>query len=314
MKLRLSVLALLAACGGDKVAPMQNTLAGGKPTEPILTADYPLAGGANGLLWDAATKTLYLTDDKAHSLLSFDDAHACCTARRTLPDALVPEKGVSLGDMIKLDDGTILATSFGFDGDGTIYSIPSAGAPTKIAVAGDKMRIGIARTNDGRYYEGYFSSAKPHVGNVAQFDPASGKEVDLVKDSKLHKLVGLVAMHDALFVAQQDKQDLTANAIFKITLPTGEVTQVAAGLPSADALILLPNGDLLTSGVAGISRITQSGGVTPVNLGGTFGEIYGLAYDDEKHRIFFIERGGAEGTDEHGPRKPDALHIRPFTP
>lgn len=313
MKLRFVILALLAACGGDKVAPMNNTLAGGKPTEPILTADYPLDGGANGVLWDAATKTLYLTDDKARSLLSFDDAHACCTARRTLPDAIVPEKGVSLGDMIKLDDGTILATSFGFGSDGTIYSIPPAGAPVKVPnLAPDKMRIGIARTNDGRYYEGYFAG-KPHKGNVAQFDPTSGKEVDLVKDSKLGKLVGLVAMHDALFVAQQDKKDLTANAIFKISLPKGEVTQIAAGLPSADALLLLPNGDLLTSGEKGLSRITQQGAVTPVNVG-EFGEIYGIAYDDEMHRLFFIERGGPEGTEEHGPRKPDTLHIRPFTP
>jgi hypothetical protein len=313
MKLRFALIALVAACGGDKVAPMNNTLAGGKPTEPILTADYPLDGGANGVLWDAATKTLYLTDDKAHSLLSFDDAHACCTARRTLPDALVPEKGVSLGDMIKLDDGTILATSFGSGSDGTIFSIPTAGAPTKLAVAPEKLRIGLARTNDGRYYEGYFSSAKPHVGNVAQFDPVSGKEVDLIKDSKLHKLVGLVAMHDALYVAQQDKKDLTANAIFKITVPKGEVSQVAANLPGADALLMLPDGDLLTSGVGGISRITQGGNVTPVHLGATFGEIYGIAYDDEMHRVFFIERGASEG-EEHGPRKPDTLHIRPFTP
>ncbi|HEY4177314.1 MAG TPA: hypothetical protein VGM90_10795 [Kofleriaceae bacterium] len=313
MKLRIALIALVAACGGDKVAPMNNTLAGGKPTEPILTADYPLDGGANGLLWDAASKTLYLTDDKAHSLLSFDDAHACCTARRSLPAALVPDKGVSLGDMIKLDDGTILTTSFGFGSDGTVFSIPPAGAPTKVPnLAPDKMRIGIARTNDGRYYEAYFSG-KPHVGNVAQFDPASGKEVELIKDSKLHKLVGLVAMHDALFVAQQDKKDLTANAIFKVAVPSGEVTQVAANLPSADALLILPNGDFLTSGTAGISRVTQEGTVTAVNLGGTFGEIYGIAYDDEMHRVFFIERGAVTG-EEHGPRKPDALHIRPYTP
>ena len=115
----------------------------------------------------------------------------------------------------------------------------------------------------------------------------------------LKKVVGIVATPTAVFVSDQ-----TQKKIFEIAIPGNAFSEVTAtALPSADLLVILPNGDLLTGGGTTVQRVTQAGVATDIFTG--FEQVHGLAYDATLKRLFIMDHSLTVGTS-------DKLHIRPL--
>lgn len=303
MRLLLLCL-LLSACGdnhpaADAAAPPPEDAAADAATDPRGPATFALSGGANGLLWDAATRTLYLTDSNANALVRWTDAGGL----QQLGAFPAATAGISLGDLVKRDDGAILTTSFGFGTQGTLFAMASNG--TSSALTGldpVRRRIGLAQDGGGLYVA-YFvgGGMMTQTGGVATVTIAGGTatETEIAGGSTavgFKKVVGLAATSSAVFVSDQ-----TAKTIFKIAVPGFAVTTVAA-VPSADLIAVMPNGDLLTGGT-GVHRVTQTGTVSTIFTG--FEQVHGLAYDPELRRLFIIEHSATVGV-------PDKLHVRPL--
>lgn len=295
---------LLAACSDghqakDDAPPPAQDAAPDAP-DPRGPATFTLAGGTNGLLWEAATQALYLTDSNANALLRWTDEGGVQQAG-TFPAATA---GISLGDLVKRADETILTPSFGFGTQGTLFALASDG--TSSALTGldpARRRVGLAQDANGALYVAYFvgGGMMMQAGGVAAVTiaGATASETEIAGSSTaagFRKVVGLAATPGAVFVADQ-----TASTIYRIAVPGFGVTTVAA-VPSADLLTMMPNGDLLTGG-GGVHRVTQTGEVSTIFTG--FEQVRGLAYDPALRRLFIIEHSATVGV-------PDKLHVRPL--
>ena len=84
MKRTFVVVGVVAGCGGG----VQLGASEAKPAVTAAPADVvvELPGEANGIVWDAATSTLYLTDNTAGAIASWTDAAGFATVA-TLPAA-----------------------------------------------------------------------------------------------------------------------------------------------------------------------------------------------------------------------------------
>jgi hypothetical protein len=293
---------LLVACGDNNKAkedgPRPPDTA---PDTPDLRgpATFTLTGGANGLSWDAAGKTLYLTDSNADALLQFTDAGGVRSVG-TFPAASM---GISLGDIVRRSDGTFLTPNFGFGTQGTLFSLAIGGASNALTgLDPARRRIGLAQ-DGATLYVCYFvgGGGGMQTGGVATvaINGTAATETEIAGGSMaagFKKVVGLVATPGAVFVSDQ-----SALKIYKIAVPGFAVSTVAT-VPSADLLAIMPNGDLLTGG-NGVHRVTQAGVVTTIMAG--FEQVRGLAYDPALKRLFIIEHSATVGV-------PDKLHVRPL--
>lgn len=299
----LLVAIALAGCAGTAAKPVE---AGPPAAATVTAAPAPaadvvvtLAGGANALWWDAASSTLYLTDNNTDTLVQWTDAGGLQAAGSFPPAAA----GISLGGIVKRANGTTLVTSFGFGKEGTLFEL--AADKTSRALTGldpVRRRVGLAQDARGALYTAYFvggGGAVP-IGGVATvtIDGGTATEIEIAGASTtagFKKLVGIVATPTALFVADQAQK-----MIFKIAVP-GYAVSPLASVPKVDLLMMMPGGDLLTGGGAQISRITQAGGVTALP-GGGFEQVRGLAYDPAGKRLFIVDHSATPG-------RPDRLHI-----
>jgi hypothetical protein len=296
----------IGACGGNAPKPVEAR----PPAEasavvtaaPVADVVITLAGSANALVWDAASSTLFLTDSNTDTLVSWTDAGGLAAAG-TFPPAVA---GISLGGIVKREDGTLIVTSFGFGKEGTLFQIaPDRTSRALTGLDPVRRRVGLAQDARGALYTAYFvggGGATP-IGGVASvaIDGGAATEIEIAGASTtagFKKLVGIVATPAALFVADQ-----TQKMIFTIALPDHAVSPLAS-VPKVDLLVMLPNGDLLTGGGAEITRITQAGRVTTLPTGG-YEQVRGLAYDPAGKRLFIVDHSATPG-------RPDRLHIVPF--
>jgi hypothetical protein len=261
-------------------------------------AMFDLPGGANALRWDEATSTLYLTDANADALLKYTDAAGIQTVG-TLPAA---SAGISLGDIVKRADGSVIIPNFGFGTQGNLFAMSAAGVGSAFTgLAVNRRRIGLSQDSSGVLYSAYFvggGSGMPTGGlATVTINGSAATENDITTSMPLKKIVGIVATTTDLFVTDQ-----TDGILYKVAVPAGTVTTVAA-IASPDLLTMMPNGDLISGGGAamGIRRITQAGAVTTIFTG--FDVVHGVAYDPALHRLFFVVHSATAGV-------PDRLMIR----
>ncbi|HEY4239506.1 MAG TPA: hypothetical protein VGM88_06805 [Kofleriaceae bacterium] len=314
MRSYLFALLALAACGDDasKHVDAPRADAAHDTAPPVdATPDAPadqvvtLAGGANALLWDASTSTLFLTNDTAGTLQTWTAA-AGVVDYATFP---AESAGLSLGGIVKQANGTILVANFGFGSQGTLFAVGTDANHTVTPWTGldsTRKRIGIAQQGTALYTSYFTGTTANAVGGVASVTVAGtvGTETEIAGVSTattFGKIVGLVADADALYASDQ-----TGGKIFKVALPGGTVTTLATiTKPTKPDLIMeLPNGDLLMGGGSTITRITKAGVVsTLANTG--FDTVRGVAYDPAGHRLFVIDHSSQAGS-------PDKLHIQPF--
>ncbi len=289
---RITAIVVSAACfscASCSSTPAETSDAGADAAldAPVIATNTTLAldGDPNGVYWDSSTSTLYIADDGNNRILSYTDA-AGITKYADLPAA--PAMGPGLGQLIRLTDGTLLVTRFGYGTTGDIVDIAPDLTTTiipKLDVA--KRRIGLAQSPDGTIYDTYFvKNGTGYVGAVATVTLA-GVETDIV--TGLAKPVGVLVTGDKLAFDDQSN-----NALYATPLASpGALTQTAQ-LPAADLLCDGPNGSLFSGGADGnVRAIDASGAVTVFATG--FAQARGVAYDAKNGRLFIANHVGTVG-------------------
>lgn len=263
---------------------------------------FDLAGGANGILWVPSESTLYFTDNNSDKLRKYTDAGGLADVA-TLPAG---SAGISLGDIVRQADGTVLVANFGFGTQGTIFRVNTDG--TSEALTGlvpNRRRIALRQATDGTLYEAYFvgGGGGTPVGGVAAVTLAgtAATETEIAtlnpQGNPFKKLVGLELKGDAVYLSDQ-----TDKRIYKIALPGFAVTDVAT-VPAADLLSQMPNGDLLGGG-SDVYRIDATTNAV-TTLISDVDQVRGTAYDNVAKRLFLIEHSTMAGV-------ADKLVIRPI--
>jgi hypothetical protein len=310
---RLSwVVVALAACGGNSSHPDAPVAIDSHAIDahPDATPDAPaataveLTGGANALLWDAVSSTLYLTDNDADALLEWTSAGGVETVA-TLPSETA---GISLGGIVKQGDGSLLVMNFGFGSQAALFQVTGTTSTALTGIPMTPKHIGLTADSNGVIYDNYFTgNSMTAAGGVGLVTIAGtvATETEIAGSTTsagFQKLVGIVATPTVVFVGDQSNK-----TIFKIAVPGYAVTTVASGLPSVDQIVMMPNGDLLTGGGPAITRVTQSGTMSTLAVpsGVTFETVEGMAYDNVGHQLFVIDHSATPGTH-------DKLHIIPL--
>jgi DNA-binding beta-propeller fold protein YncE len=296
MRITALALGVAAACGATGCGRSSSdgaaaTSASAQEAKPAAASDrvaIDLPGDANGILWDPAASTLYVTDSANGQIEQWTDGSGFAPVASCPHDA----GKVAMGGLVR-DGATFVTPSFGFGSAGTVFVLDAGAARTVPNLDPVRRRIGIARAPDGTLYDTYFigagmgSGAAPH-GGVARLDLATG-ETDLV--TTLGKPVGVLATADTLYVSDQDQHTILA---YKRDAP-GDPRVVARELPGADLLAELPGGDLVTGGKRGtVSRISVATGAVATIASG-FEQVRGVAYDPAKHRLFVVEHVSGTG-------------------
>ncbi|AGC41523.1 hypothetical protein MYSTI_00164 [Myxococcus stipitatus DSM 14675] len=275
---------LLCACGDSNPGPS-------KPGTQVERGPraIPLEGDPNGLFWDAASATLYIADDQNHRLLKYRDGEGVSVAA-TLPDA--PADSTNLGEVVRLQDGTLVTVRFGFGTAGAVLFVRPDGTPGTVpGLPMNRRRIGLTVTKDGRLLDSYFvRNNNVNVGSVAQVS-LDGTETELV--GALQKPVGVLAVEDTLYIADQ-----IAGKVYRSPLSNPSALSTLATITEPDLLALGPGGALLTGTRQGtVLRISTTDGTTSALATG-FQQVRGLAYDAANRRLFAADhdRDESNGT------------------
>ncbi|MCY1022957.1 hypothetical protein [Pyxidicoccus sp. MSG2] len=276
----LTLALALTGCSSEPSTPPDETPAVERGPKAIA-----LDGDPNGLFWDAAGKTLYIADDQNHRILKYRDGEGVSLAV-ALPDA--PANSPNLGELVRLEDGTIVTVRFGFGTAGAVlFARPDGTTGTVPGLPTNRRRIGLTVTSDGRILDSYFvRNSNVNVGSVAQVG-LDGTEQELV--GALQKPVGVLAVGDTLYIADQ-----VAGKVYRSPLARPAELQTLATLTEPDLLALGPNGVLLTGTRQGtVIGITTSNGETSVLASG-FQQVRGTAYDAANRRLFIADHDGDE--------------------
>ncbi|WP_434380477.1 SMP-30/gluconolactonase/LRE family protein [Melittangium boletus] len=275
--MRAVALALaLVVCACENPTPPEGAAIERGPTAIALDAD------ANGLRWDAASRTLYLADDQNNRVLRWTDAEGVSLVAN-LPPA--PPDGAGLGDLVRLPDGTLVVVRFGGGKAGDVVFVRPDG--TSGIVPGldpERRRIGLTLARDGQLYVAYFVRRNNvNVGSVARLT-LEGTEQEVI--GALQKPVGVLAVGDALFVSDQ-----LAGKVYRAPLASPQDYTTYATLPNPDLLALGPDGSLLTGSRQGqVFRIHPSGDIRVLASG--FQQPRGLAFDADNRRLFLADHDG----------------------
>lgn len=254
-------------------------------------------GDPNGLWW--ANGTLFLADDDNNRILRWTDSDGL-GLQGELPAA--PADGAGLGQLVQLDDGTLVVTRFGYGTAGDVVTLSASGQGAVVpGLEGERRRIGLAVAPDGALYDGWFVSGDAgRVGAISRLS-LSGEEQTILDG--LRKPVGVLVVGDQLYVADQD-----AGQILAAPLATPSAVSVLALVDSPDLLCAGPSGSLFTGGKDGMVRRILADG-TVETLASGHQEIRGVAYDAENGRLFFVDHDGDDSDGEN-----NFLQILPVEP
>ena len=275
----LIVLACAGGAGDKAVEDSQAEVTVDRgPTTIALDAD------PNGLWWDADEAALYIADDNGNRALRWSDAGGLSLAA-TFPEA--PADGPGLGQLVRLADGALVVTRFGYGTAGDVVFVGADGVSGVVpGLDPERRRIGLTLTDEGTLFDGWYKSADgTRVGGVSALDLTRG-ETDLWSD--LGKPVGVLAHEGRLWVADQDKLQL-------LTAPLDDLSDLSllAELDSADLLCAGPMGGVFMGGKDGAVRLISAEGVVEVYASG-FQEARGVAYDAQNGRLFVADHDGEE--------------------
>jgi len=331
--------AIAAACGGDdninpidagqdttaSDAPVQNDTGGGNDAQPDAAGDaakvdrgpttMPFAGDPNGLYWDyGGSPALYIADSVNDKIVKWADGAGFSDAA-ILPPA--PDSGdPTLGAVLRLLDGTLLTTRFGFGQYGAVLVVKNSDAGVVGALQADggftalstsRRRIGIAMLADGTLVDTYFTGGGDagRIGAVAKLNLVSGKETDLL--TGLSKPVGVLYNEGNMYVSDQGygylvKSPLTGGAFVDpdggvsdagaVDADAGPQPNVFAAYASPDLICQGPDGVIFSGSTGGtVFQIDRKGTVTSLTTG--LKSARGCAYDGANRRLFVAEHDPA---------------------
>ena len=157
-------------------------------------------GDPSGLAWDYGVgAALYIADTANNKIVKWTDKTGY-TKTWDLPDP--GDGGPSLGQVIRLFDGTMLVTNSGFGSAGTVFVVdPSGDAGSLGSLAVNRQRIGLAMLADGTLVDTYFKDVDGGLqGAVAKLSltTVGGKETDLAVG--LSRPVGVVYNDRKIYV------------------------------------------------------------------------------------------------------------------
>lgn len=274
----------LAACGGNG----DDEVADRGPTTIEVQAKL------NGLYWDAQASRLYLTDDEANvNAIRIWDGDDKFSVAHQLP-AMEANQRHSLGQLTRAADGTLYVTRFGFGSYGTVVAVPKSGQPYNLTgLAGDRRRIAITPTADGKLIDGWFrgGGAPGPSGVISELTVAAGgqaSEQDLI--TGLSKPAGVAVVGDQLFVSDQGTGKVLAYSLAAVRAQPAKAEdgRVVAEFISADSIDLMtagPDGTLFFGGGAGTLYAVAPDGKVRTLASGWPG-IRGVAYDAQNKRLF----------------------------
>jgi hypothetical protein len=295
IKTTLLLLAVAAAgCGDNKMIEVVMPDLSVVQPNPDLAASYdmtmsvmrgptalPLPFEPSGLFWDAPTQTLYLTSS-ASQIIKWTDGGTLSVVADLQPFA--PATG-SLGQVVRLTDGSLIVPVFGGGTTGGVLQAKSDGTVVQILnLDAKRRRIGVAVASDGTLYDDWFVGTSMMVtgAGVSKLALDGSGETDLVTTGLL-KPVGLVVSGGQLIVSDQK-----VNAILQTPVATpGTLTALAPAIAAPDLMTVGPNGDLFAGGPGVVYRVKNDGTVT--NFVSNLMPTRGQAYDADHKRLFFAE-------------------------
>jgi hypothetical protein len=277
----------------------------------------PFAGDPNGLYWDYGVgAALYIADSTNNKIVKWVDGAGFSDAAK-LPD--VPDSGdPTLGGVVRLLDGTLVTTRFGFgqygavivvkkDGDaGVVGATQPDGSFTPLSTS--RRRIGFAILADGTLVDTYFTGGGDagRIGAVAKVNLITGKETDVL--TGLSKPVGVVYNEGSMYVSDQGyayliKSPTTGGAFVDPDAgvsdagdggdaDAGPQPSVFASYASPDLICQGPDGVIFSGSTGGtVFQIDRKGTVT--NLVTGLKSARGCAYDGANKRLFVAEHDPA---------------------
>ncbi|MCP3099255.1 hypothetical protein LZ198_10270 [Myxococcus sp. K15C18031901] len=274
---------LLGAC--DDSEPGPSTPDSGVQVERGPRA-IPLDGDPNGLFWDEASQTLYIADDQNHRLLKYRDGEGVSLASAL---SAAPANSPNLGQVVRLQDGTLVTVRFGFGTAGAVLFVRPDGTTGEVPeLPTNRRRIGLTVARDGRLFDSYFvRNSNVNVGSVAVVSLKDGTEKEVV--GALVKPVGVLAVEDSLYISDQ-----IAGRIYRSPLSNPSELTTLATITEPDLLALGPGGALLTGTRTGqVLRISTTDGATSVLASG-YQQVHGIAYDAANRRLFVADHDGDE--------------------
>jgi hypothetical protein len=303
------VLALLiAGCGDDDYVYPPDLLEARdlSATPDLLTpanrgpAMFPLSAPAGGLYWDVPTQSLYIASGSNQILRFTDDGMTHVVA--TVPLGLAPAQN-SLGQLLRLADGTIVVTSNGFGQYGAVFIVHVDGTIDSVAnLDTSRRRIGITLAADGQLYDTwYVQNPNGTIGaaGVAKVDPSAG-ETDLLMNN-LGRPIGIAAGSDRLYVSDQ-----LFNKIWFITFVSpGSLTAFATPM-GPGLLVNGRNSGLLVTAPTGVNEVDATGKTTLVLMSPQ--KVDAVAYDRDHQRVFFAAAADPDADAGGLPM----LHIEPL--
>lgn len=308
MKLPISLAVLLfCACAGAPASgklgrASASPVADAKEAEESVLATIPFPEGEPaGLLWHAASSTLYIADNENNQVWWWSDAGGLARFATTADPsgALRVENATNVGQIARRSDGTLLIARFGKPGGGyagLAYLEPGSNASSMVPGLDDsRKRLGVDVTADGRIFGSYFQGMGGSSA-VTQVD-LHGGETDFATGFK--KIVGVLVVDKTLYVSDQ-----RADAIYALPLdgplPQPGQYRVFASLPRPDQICAGPEGTLFTgqfqaapgsSDPISVRQIMADGAVRIFASDPDVSRPTGVAYDPAGRRLF-VANGG----------------------
>jgi hypothetical protein len=251
-----------------------------------------LDGDANGLWWDEDGQILYIADDNNNRILKWTDQDGFGLVAN-LPSASSQRSG--LGQLVKMQDGTIVVTRFGAGEIGDVaYVTPTGEAKIVNHLNVERRRIGLCVSENGTLYDSWYVrlSSGARVGAVGELS-LSGTEPEIV--SGLSKPVGVLAFNDHLYISDQ-----VLGQILKAPIDHPDQYEVFATIDRPDLMAKGPNGSILMGSTNGNVLRVESNGQSSIFQSG-FQQVRGIAYDPRARRLFIAE---------HDPDESDGIEHR----
>jgi sugar lactone lactonase YvrE len=292
------VIALsLAACSSDQT-PVASAVETLKPELIPFSEGEPASA-----FWAEGSQQLYIADNQNNQLWRWSDQGGLVKHATTLdPGGEVEAGGTLVGQIIALDDGTLLVARFGKPGGGFagIAYVRSDGSSGLVpGVDENSKHLGLTQAADGSIYSTFF--ARPpggtgQAGSVARVDLAKGETV--VADG-FGKLVGLVAIADTLYVSDQSAGVIYSAPLAALPAHATEWTAFAQ-LPVPDLVCAGPDGSLFSgqfqapagaSEPPAVRQVHSDGSVTRFVSDPDVAKPSGVAYDPSQRRLFAVDTG-----------------------
>jgi sugar lactone lactonase YvrE len=293
-----------ASTGSDQSSPTGDSGGGGNDAggdggiqRGPATLDFDPQGNGDpiSLLWEDAKQTLYIADNRNNQLWTWTDKDSFKKLATVPNDA---DGGpASLGQIVKLPDGTLVVPRFGGGENGAIVHVnPETGqSGTVPGLAADRKRVALTVGPDGQMYGGYFFNPqkKDDAGVVTKVTLTG--ETDLIKG--FLKPVSVLVVDNRLLVSEQARN---GGVIYSFPTTGGTDQKVFAVVPSPDTITEGPGGSVFTGqfrplddgGPLQVRQAFPDGGVQVVHANVDFAKPQGVAYDKSNKRLFVADSNG----------------------